>query len=334
MIDKEPILPSDPHPRVVVIGTSAGGTEALGTLVSALPETLAACVFVVRHLHPETSASYIVGQLRKHTSLPCHAAQEGQVLQPGHICVAPTDRHLLIDESKVWVVRGPRENRWRPAIDTLFRSAAVSHRSRVIGVILTGFLDDGTAGLSAIKRCGGICIVQDPDDAAFPDMPRTALANVAVDYCVPLAEIGGLITRLVAKQSVAAPAIPRDLLTEARIARSALSQIATVDSIGEKTPLTCPDCGGVLWELNGDGIPRFRCHTGHAYTSDQLLQAQSSRIEETLWRALRMFEERKNLLKTMSAGGKVDSTSAEERILQAEEDIRRLRGILQAGQHG
>jgi two-component system chemotaxis response regulator CheB len=256
------------------------------------------------------------------------------VLQPGHICVAPTDRHLLIDESKVWVVRGPRENRWRPAIDTLFRSAAVSHRSRVIGVILTGFLDDGTAGLSAIKRCGGICIVQDPDDAAFPDMPRTALANVAVDYCVPLAEIGGLITRLVAKQSVAAPAIPRDLLTEARIARSALSQIATVDSIGEKTPLTCPDCGGVLWELNGDGIPRFRCHTGHAYTSDQLLQAQSSRIEETLWRALRMFEERKNLLKTMSAGGKVDSTSAEERILQAEEDIRRLRGILQAGQHG
>ncbi len=318
-----------PELRIVVVGTSSGGSEALAKLAEALPESLDACVFIVRHLSPESSASYIVSQLRKHTKLPCHEARDGALLQPGHICVAPADNHLLIDDSKVWVVHGPRENRWRPSIDALFRSAAVAHRNRVIGVVLSGSLDDGTAGLLAIKRCGGICIVQDPDDAAFPDMPRNALSNVAVDHCVPLAHIGGLIGKMVGKQSASAPAVPTDLLVEARIALSALSEMGTVETIGERTALTCPDCGGVLWEVNGGGFSRFRCHTGHAYSPDQLLCAQSVRIEETLWRALRMFEERKNLLKTMISGGRFITASTSEQLSQAEEDIRRLRTMLQ-----
>ena len=314
---------------VVVIGTSSGGTEALSILASTLPENLGACVLIVRHLSPETSASYLVQRIRSHTKLPCHEAIDGMPLTAGHIHVAPADKHLLIDPSKIWVVHGPRENRWRPAIDTLFRSAAVSHRNFCTGVVLTGSLDDGTAGLSAIKRCGGTCIVQDPDDAAFPDMPRNALMNVAVDYRVPLIEIGPVVSEVVEKLPADVQDVPQDLAVEARIARAAVSDPETMESLGERSEFTCPECGGVLWAIKGDARLRYRCHTGHGFSQEEMLAGQSTKIQETLWRALRMFEERKNILLTVTRNpGSSGALSLMERMQDTETDIQRLRSML------
>jgi two-component system, chemotaxis family, protein-glutamate methylesterase/glutaminase len=313
--------------HVVVVGASAGGTEALAALLEGLPGTLPAGVLIVRHLSPESSAAHLASRLKRHTPMPCREAKDGENLLQSHVYIAPANNHLLVNDGQIWVVHGPRENRWRPAVDALFRSAAVSHGNRVIGIVLSGSLDDGTAGLSAIKRCGGRCIVQDPDDAAYPEMPKNALNNVAVDHCLPVSEIPKVVVELLAREQQPAPLVPPDILAEARIVSAARSDVETVESIGTRSMMTCPDCGGVLWQLNGDGFPRFRCHTGHAFSSLQLLEGQSAKIEETLWRALRMFEERRNLLRTIHQTS-ATTPSVAERIKDSEVDIRRLRDLL------
>ena len=198
------------------------------------------------------------------------------------------------------VTKGARENRHRPAIDPLFRSAAVAHGARVIGVVLTGMLDDGTAGLMAIKRCGGVTVVQDPRDAAYSGMPVNALNNVDVDFCVAVAEMGPLLTRLVSQLHRKSKGVPLDIRTEAVIAERVLSDVSQVNGLGDQVPYNCPGCGGVLWEMDTPGEKRYRCHTGHSYTGPALLASQSEKIEEMLWISLRMFEERKNLLTSMA----------------------------------
>jgi two-component system, chemotaxis family, protein-glutamate methylesterase/glutaminase len=205
----------------------------------------------------------------------------------------------LIKKGKMLVTKGAAENRYRPGIDPLFRSAAVSHGSRVIGVVLTGMLDDGTAGLIAIKRCGGVTVVQDPRDAAYSGMPLSALDNANVDYCVSIAEMGPLLTTLVSNPHGKSKAVPDDVRTEAAIAERVLSDISQVNGLGEQVPYNCPGCGGVLWKIDGAGEKRYRCHTGHSYSGLSLLASQSEKIEEMLWISLRMFEERKNLLTSM-----------------------------------
>jgi two-component system chemotaxis response regulator CheB len=227
------------------------------------------------------------------------------------------------------VTKGARENRSRPAIDPLFRSAAVAYRSRVIGVVLTGYLDDGTAGMTAIKRCGGVCVVQDPDDAAYPDMPRSVLGQVKADHVVPMAEMGALLTRLLDRPRRVEKKVPDDIAIEARIAERVLSDLPSVEAVGEQVPFNCPGCGGVLWEVSKGKLLRYRCHTGHAYTSAVLLAEQAAKIEETLWVALRMFEERRNLLtKVSKGGGRDDSTSTAARARESEVHIRRIRELL------
>jgi two-component system, chemotaxis family, protein-glutamate methylesterase/glutaminase len=319
-----------PPPWVVVVGTSSGGNEALESLVAGLPQEIPASIIIVRHLAPEASAGYIVRRLKHHCSLPCAEAKDGEPLQAGKIYMAPADRHTLVDETKLWVIRGARENRWRPAVDPLFRSAAVSYRNKVVGVVLTGYLDDGAAGLIAIKRCGGTCVVQDPNDATFPDMPRNALTSVSVDYTLPVAEMGPLIAELVNRRPEdPAPGIPKDLLTEDRIVKRGVTQAEVVDEIGDRSILTCPDCGGVLWQVGNGEFTRFRCHTGHSYTLSSLLSGQSTELEETIWRAMRMFEERRNLLKKMaSTMGHLVAQSMVERAKQDEVHITRLRTLL------
>lgn len=317
--------------RIIVMGASSGGNEALSAVVAGLPKDLPAAILVVRHLAPEASAGFLVRQLRQHCALPCSEAKDGEPLMPAHVYLAPSDRHLLVDEKKIWVIRGARENRWRPAIDPLFRSAAVAHRNRAVGVVLSGYLDDGSAGLSAIKRCGGICVVQDPDDAIFPDMPRNALNNVAVDYTLPATEIGPLMGELTFTDPGVAPRIPADIAVEARIAKRMLSKMESVEEIGQKSPLTCPDCGGVLWQVGSESFPRYRCHTGHSYTTYGLLSGQSLELEESLWRAVRLFEERQNLLKnTAKTVGESLSKSLLERAAQDRVHIERLRNLLEA----
>ena len=205
--------------KVVVIGTSAGGMHALKELLGQLSKDFPLPVLVVQHISHDATGTVLLDALNRLGNLTCLHGKSGERLEPGHLYLAPSDHHLLIDDQKrVLVTKGAQENRWRPAIDPLFRSAAVAFGSGVIGVLLTGYLDDGTAGMKVIKRCGGVCIVQDPGDADYPDMPRNALNNVEVDHCVPLSEMGALIHSLVPLKLKEREAVPESVLIEAKIA--------------------------------------------------------------------------------------------------------------------
>ncbi|MBW3584156.1 MAG: chemotaxis protein CheB [Euryarchaeota archaeon] len=318
------------EPRVVVVGTSAGGLSALKRLVAQFPPDFPAAVFVVQHLAAEVSIDVWLDALGRAGSLPCIRASDGERFKEGHVYLAPTDHHLLVGKNeKIMVTKGARENRWRPAIDPLFRSAAVACGNRVVSVLLTGHLDDGTAGTIAVKRCGGTTVVQDPEEADHPDMPMNAIQNAEVDHVVPLAEMGALLTRLVDGEMGDGFAPPEDIVTEARIAERVLSDLESVGELGGQVPFNCPDCGGVLWQIHAEDM-RYRCHTGHSFTAPVLLAAQTARIEETMWVALRMFEERRNLLMTMAnkKDGRGTVPSAAERAKDSMVHIKRIRAML------
>jgi two-component system chemotaxis response regulator CheB len=316
--------------NIIVIGTSAGGLETLDRLVGQLSTDLPASIFIVQHMAPENSGEALLRRLSRYTAFKPVLAKNGQHFEAGRIYIAPSDHHLLLKTDRMLVTKGARENRNRPGIDPLFRSAAVTHGPAVIGVVLTGMLDDGTAGLIAIKKCGGVTVVQDPGDAAYSGMPTSALENAGVDYCVPLAGMGSLLTRLVSQRPGKRKAVPPDVRTEAVIAERVLSDISQVNTLGEQVPYNCPGCGGVLWELDARGEKRYRCHTGHSYTERSLLASQSEKIEEMLWISLRMFEERKNLLTSMATGARHPAlkTSHRSRAKEAQGYIDRIRGLL------
>lgn len=320
-------------PRIVVVGASAGGLDALRRLVAQLPADFPAAVFIVQHMAADSSGDALLHALAEAGRLPCTRARDGERFGAGRIYLAPPDHHLLLARGqRLRATKGARENRSRPAIDPLFRSAAVAYGHRVVGVILTGYLDDGTSGLVAVKRCGGVCVAQDPEDAAFPDMPMNAVANAEIDHVVPLAGMGSLLTQIVGRPLGPRVKVPADVVTEARIAERVLSDLASVDELGDQVPFNCPGCGGVLWEI-GAGAMRYRCHTGHAFTAPVLLAEQTAKIEETLWIALRMFEERRNLLMTMAASkgrGSLNG-SAGERAEESMVHIRRIRSMLKSG---
>lgn len=314
---------------IVVVGTSAGGMEALKDLVAQLPANFVAPIFVVQHMAANGDATVLARVLDKHGALSCAVAKDGERFKPGCLYVAPADNHLLIDKTTMMVSKGARENRYRPAIDPMFRSAAVTHGSRVISVVLAGHLDDGTEGTSAVKRCGGVTVVQDPKDASYPEMPQSAMA-VHVDHVVPLRELGVLLDRLVRAHPRKRRPIPKDIKLEALIAERVLSDVRAVDSLGTQVPYNCPNCGGVLWEIEKSKTLRYRCHTGHSYTAASLLADQSNKIEETLWITLRMLEERRNLLRSMREHRQA-TTSAIEREKDTNVHIERIRAILIAG---
>ncbi len=317
--------------KLIVIGASAGGMAALKELVAQFPKDFPAPVFIVNHMGPDTTGEALVNVLDGSSSLSCVHAQDQQAFQSGHIYVAPSDQHMLIVEGKILITKGARENRSRPAIDPLFRSAAVAYGNRVIGIILTGYLDDGTSGMMAIKRCGGVCIAQDPEDASYPDMPQSVIANVGADYCLPVAGMGALLAELVSRELPENKPAPEDIVIEAKIAQRVLSDLPSVEALGDQVPFNCPDCGGVLWEMAEGTLLRYRCHTGHAFTSAALLAQQTVKIEETLWVALRMFEERQNLLVTMSKReGKSSSSSRSQRATDSQVHIDRIRAMLKA----
>ena len=317
--------------KVVVIGTSAGGLNALKKLISQLRKDFPLPVLVVQHISPDATGNVLLDTLNNFGNLTCQHAKKGDKLKPGHLYLAPSDHHLMIDSDlQILVTKGAQENRSRPAIDPLFRSAAVAFGNGVIGILLTGYLDDGTAGMKVIKRCGGICIVQDPKDADYPFMPANAMAQIKVDYCVPLSEMGAILYQLIPKKLGRKIPVPKDILIEAKIAERTLSDLSAVNTLGEQVPFNCPGCGGVLWEIDKDKDFRFRCHTGHAYTSASLLAEQTRKIEETMWTALRMFEERKNLLTEMAHKTKgVGSKSVLERAKMSQIHIDRIRLVLQ-----
>jgi two-component system chemotaxis response regulator CheB len=291
--------------RVVVIGASAGGVEALKLFVRDLPAEFPAPVVIVLHLPPETP-SVLAPILARSASVTVKTAVDGETLQAGVVYVAPPDRHVLVHEDgTIATSRGPRENRHRPAVDPLFRSAALAFGNGAIGVILSGALDDGTAGLLAIKRVGGLTLVQDPSDALFSGMPESALAHVEVDACLPLESLPSTVIGMVNTPPPPA-SVSEEVLATLRIE----TQIATLDPRiaaqddrpGSPSPYSCPDCGGVLWEIHDGHMTRFRCRTGHAFGPESMMAAQGSVLEEALWTAMKTLEESARLSLRLAQG--------------------------------
>jgi two-component system chemotaxis response regulator CheB len=315
--------------RLVVLGASAGGVEALPTVLASLPARLEATVLIVQHLR-RGSGEHLLGILQRRCALPVAWAENGRALEPGHVLVAPPDTHLLVDPHHMLLVGGPRENHARPSINRLFRSAAVHHDGRVIGVVLTGLLDDGSAGLVAIRRCGGIVVVQDPRDAAFPPMPRNAIEAVAPDAILPLDEIGPAIVRFLERAEGRAP-IPADLALEAELDATARVDLEKTSLLGPQAPVSCPECGGPTWRAGGPTAQSYRCFVGHTSSAHTLLADKADEVQASLWRAVRALEERRVTLTSLardSARSDVVAADYEAQSQKASEQARRALALL------
>jgi two-component system chemotaxis response regulator CheB len=310
---------------IFVIGASAGGIEALRTVVAGLPRDLPATIFVVQHSAPD-APSVLPQILDKAGELPARHPRDGERFERGHVYVAPPDHHLLLAPGDLLrVTRGPKENRFRPAVDPLFRSAARSYGARVVGVVLTGGLDDGTAGLLAVKQRGGTAVVQDPYDALVPSMPLSAVTHVRVDYVVPLAEVAPLLARLAGEPAgERSYPVSDEMDIEVKIALENNAVEAGVLELGEPSNYACPDCHGVLLRLKGEGPMRFRCHTGHAYSADSLLAGVHENVEDSLWSSIRALEEAEMLLRHLAEHlGEGKQNGQAETLLDHAADLRR-----------
>lgn len=318
------------HAPLVVVGASLGGVDALQRLTAGLPDAFAAPLLVV--LHVGAHRSVLPRLLERKGTRPALHPHDGEMIRPGHIYVAPPDHHMLVDGPLIRLSKGPKEHHTRPAIDPLFRSAALTRGRDVVGLVMTGALDDGTAGLQAIKACGGRAIVQDPKDAFEPSMPASALAWVDVDYSAPLDALPALLARLVSHSQP-----PADGVADYRVAREQqwfLGEGDTMEHMREAaTPSTyvCPDCRGTLWEVSESRPARFRCHTGHAFTLRTLYETQFTQTDEALWGAVRALQEQELLLGRLAEEGAGDQAlAAELQSLRgrAQERAEVLRGLI------
>ncbi len=314
---------------IIVIGASAGGVDALPKLIGSLPADLPASVFIVLHIAAQ-GRDLLPQIIRRVAFLPVGHGVDGEKIRRGHVYVAPPDHHLQVDGPRVRLFRGPRENFHRPSIDTLFRTAADSYGPRVAGVVLTGHLDDGTAGLHAVKSHGGIAIVQDPKDASVPAMPQSALRNVKVDHCVPLAEMGAILVRLARTRN-----IPKRKKGAIHMEKRSMSPKEMEKKFGQPTSFVCPECNGPLWETKAGPSLQFRCHVGHAYSPESLLADHADGLERALWSAVRTFDERAGLLRRIGeqkhqsvSDGKNWETKAKEH----EKHAQVIRQLLQTSQ--
>ncbi|HEX4441851.1 MAG TPA: chemotaxis protein CheB [Thermoanaerobaculia bacterium] len=318
-------------PRVVVIGGSAGSIEPLRRIVDHLPADFPCAILVTIHTSP-SSPGHLVELLATTTGIPVSYAADGQRIQPGHVLVAPPDRHLIARDGTVSLSRGPRENRARPAIDPMFRSAAAAYRERVIGVILSGLLDDGADGLMAIRNAGGRAIVQDPNEAAYPDMPQEALRVAAVEEVLTAAAIGDRLARLAHESA-----------EESRGSGAGKEAVSDGDELGRGgfetsgTPsgFACPECHGALWQLREGRLVRFRCRTGHAFSADSAAAALDEDVERALWTALRSVEEKAALARKLMASAEERNSPLtvamyEKRLREAQASARTLRRLLGA----
>jgi two-component system chemotaxis response regulator CheB len=261
---------------IIVIGASAGGVAALKTFFGDFKPNLPVSVFVVLHISPR-SVSRLPEILALKSSLLVTHALDGEIIQPNHIYVAPPDQHLIVELGHVHLTSGPKENRARPAINPLFRSAALAYGPRVIGIVLTGMLDDGTAGLWEIKRRGGIAVVQSPEDSEFEQMPESAIENVAVNYQLPIAKMGAKVLSLLSDDST-------QYITNAEL------------DMSEPTQFTCPDCHGPISRLRKENLTEYRCRVGHVYSDQSMLDAHGDAEERVMWSAVETLEEGADLL--------------------------------------
>jgi two-component system chemotaxis response regulator CheB len=321
---------------MVVVGASAGGTEALTELVRGLPSDFPAAIFVVVHF-PASTNSVLPRILSRAGSLPAIHADDGMTFQPGRIYVARPDCHLTVRDGRLVVQKGPKENNARPAVDPLFRSAAWSAGPRVIGIVLSGNLNDGTAGLLSIKQHGGIAVVQDPDTAMYPGMPQSAIDHVPVDHVAPLDQMSALLVELTAADIGPKESLPMD----AEETLSAEEEVVADRQTQPGTPstMTCPECHGTLWETREGALVHLRCRVGHAYTAESLVAHQADQLETALWTALRSLEEHAALCRRLAerAGGRGHARSAStftEQAMDAEHHASTIRNVLSSGLGG
>jgi two-component system chemotaxis response regulator CheB len=325
---------------IVVIGASAGSLETLPKIVASLPPQFGASVFVVVHIGRRVRTT-LPNILTRAGPLPAAYGRDREPISPGRIYVAPPDCHMTLEAGRVRLSRGPREHFTRPAIDPLFRSAAATYGKRSIGLVLSGMGRDGTAGLSAIRRAGGIVLVQDPTEATCPSMPRSAIEYVAVNAVVPSLSMPALLVRLVGGEDIAAPITP-GVPTADRLARVRHRTIAGKEeaSMGEAESglerpiaLTCPECGGAMHEERVNGLVLYRCHTGHRFAAEDVATGQLAEVEHAVNVALRVLNERAELCRRMAtqlreAGHAYSTQRWEKSGREAEQQAEALRRLL------
>jgi two-component system chemotaxis response regulator CheB len=322
---------------LVVIGASAGGVEALRELARGLPADFPAAVFVVVHI-PTDSPSMLPHILARSGPLPAEHAKDGQPIQPGRIYVAPPNHHLLVKPGAAWVMYGPKENGHRPAVDPLFRTAARAYRNRVVGVVLSGNLNDGSHGLRTVKALGGVAVVQDPDDALYPGMPAAAIDHAEVDHVFPLSAIADLLTRLTRETIAEEDYVPRpdEVESERPGKRAEEGEIVNARLGGLPSVYTCPECHGNLWEIREEKLSRYRCRVGHSYTEDALIFEKGESLEAALWMALDALEEQASLTQRMAErardlGNRRRQSMLDQRVLDLEDRARVVREVLLSG---
>jgi two-component system chemotaxis response regulator CheB len=285
---------------ILAIGTSAGGFEALRFLAGEFSHDFPASVVVVIHLSSQFRSA-LDAILTQAGPLPASFAVDGEKLERSHVYIAPAERHLIVERGHVRLGSGPRENNARPALDPLFRSAALCCGPRTVGAVLTGTLGDGAAGLSALKQSGGVTVVQDPSDAAFAEMPTTALIRSRPDHVVGLAGMPALFEKLVREPAGEAMPHATGLEYEVNVARDGRGSISEMDRIGRRSVLACPDCHGVMWEIDEGELVRYRCHVGHAYSAEIMSLALDENLKRAFGSALRALDERVALARKLEA---------------------------------
>ena len=319
----------------VVIGGSAGSFTALRSLLADLPDDLPAAVLICQHFST-IGESQAVDLLRGYSTLPVTLAEDGMEIVPGQIVFARPDVHVMLGHTHLHLRRGAHENNFRPAIDPLFRSAAVYRGPRAIGVILSGLMDDGAAGARALHRTGGHILVQSPDSAEFPDMPNAAMTAVPEADSVPLKNLAAEITSLANTEAKPPNAVPWDIGIELKIAGLEGASMANEDKLGDLSPYNCPHCNGVLWQIDDGPMTRFRCHTGHAYTMQSLNESQDRALDESLFNALRAHRGRAALIRQIAekSSGEDSRRRLEERAARYDEDTQRLQDIIKSRKTG
>lgn len=275
------------HSSIIAIGASAGGVEALRALVADMPKALSAPILIVLHIGAHRSE--MPKLLAAAGPLPAKHGDDGEPIYPGHIYIAPPDRHMIVAKRRLRLLRTPKENWARPAIDPLFRSVAEDYGPQAVGVILTGNLNDGSLGLAEIKRRGGIAVAQSLDDAAYPEMPGSAAAHVALDYCVPIDDMAKLLVNLVDGKHLKEAVMP---ITPSQSVSEQEAEVNAERQFERPVAITCPDCGGALNASEEGTIIKFGCHIGHTYTADIMAPAHFDKMERVLRSAVRFLNER------------------------------------------
>lgn len=327
---------SPPAHDTFCIAASAGGMNAIPEVLRGLDDQFPGSIFITQHISSKPRRCYLADLFARETTLECRVVTEECCISPGVAYIASPGMHLIIGQQSVYPSMGPKENFSRPAADPMFRSAAVHHGSSSVGIVLTGYLDDGTAGLASIKQCGGKAIVQDPETAVAPEMPRSAIQYCGVDRVLPIHEIANEMWRLSETEPGPSYEPSEAVLEELKFATSVKSDIAAEQRLGTLSPFMCPDCNGQMWRLDKSPQPRFRCHVGHAHSLQSLQTSHDDVIERQGWSLMRTLRERERLLNEMAdhedmAERREAANDFRERANQCGEQADAVREALQLG---